>query len=119
MNELGKFLRKFRIDQNKLSLRDMAEKLDISTSLLSAYETGRRDIPDADVFYERIIKSFPMSEIKAEKLRKAMDKTLDSYRVDLRNVDPKVRDHYVEFARKLDTFSLEDFQKLGILDEEE
>ena len=119
MNELGKYLRKFRIDENKLSIRDMAAKLGISTSLLSAYETGRRDIPDVDSFHANIVASFSMTEKNSRKLRKALDKTLDSYRIDLSQVNPDVRDRYVEFARKLDTFTLEDFEKLGLGDEEE
>ena len=119
MNALGKFLRKFRIDQDNISLRDMAKTLGMSSSLLSAYETGRRDIPDADSFFHRILESFPMNDSNAKKLRKSIDKTLESYRIDLSKVDPNVRDRYVEFARKLDTFSIEDFEKLGVLDEEE
>ena len=119
MNPLGKFLRKYRIDENEMSLRDMASALGISSSLLSAYETGRRDIPDADAFYSSIIESFPMNGKNARKLRQAIDKSLESYRVDLSDVDPVVRDRYVEFARKIKTISIEDFEKLGLGDGEE
>ena len=119
MNALGKFLRKFRVDQDDISLREMATKLGISSSLLSAYETGRREIPDVDSFVQRILESFPMSDGKQTKLRKSIDKTLESYRVDLSSISPDIRDRYVEFARKIDTFTIEDFEKLGLGDEEE
>lgn len=44
LTELGKFLRKLRLDRNEL-LGEMAEKLSISPSYLSAIENGKRPIP--------------------------------------------------------------------------
>lgn len=42
--ELGKTLRKIRIDRDEL-LKDMAEKLDMSPSMLSSIENGTRKPP--------------------------------------------------------------------------
>ena len=41
LTSLGKFLRKLRIDNNEL-LKDMAQKLNVSVSFLSAVENGKK-----------------------------------------------------------------------------
>lgn len=44
LTEVGKFLRKLRVDNGEL-LKDMAIKLNVTPSFLSMVETGRRNIP--------------------------------------------------------------------------
>ena len=121
MNELGKFLRKFRIDRDNISLRDMASELGISASLLSSYETGRRPIPDDDSLYLKLKKKYRLNDLEDKTLRQAIDRSLKSYKVDLEDVDPEVRDQYVAFARKLPGFSPSDFEALlkGFEDEDD
>ena len=41
LTAVGKALRKFRIDRD-LTLREMAEKIGVTSSLLSSVETGRK-----------------------------------------------------------------------------
>ena len=45
LTEFGKCLRKIRIDKAEL-LKDMAEKLQVTSAYLSAVEHGKREIPD-------------------------------------------------------------------------
>lgn len=45
LDKFGKLLRDIRITRSLL-LKDMADKLDISTAELSAIESGRNPIPD-------------------------------------------------------------------------
>ena len=45
LTDFGKELRKIRIDNNEF-LKDMANKLGVTVSYLSAVENGKRDIPD-------------------------------------------------------------------------
>ena len=44
LTALGRFLRKIRIDRNEL-LKDMADKLEVSASFLSAVENGKKSMP--------------------------------------------------------------------------
>lgn len=46
LTNFGKRLRKLRIDHDEL-LKDMALKLGVTVSYLSAVENGKRDVPDA------------------------------------------------------------------------
>ena len=44
LTEVGRFLRKLRIDHGEI-LKDMADKLDVTVSYLSAVENGKRHMP--------------------------------------------------------------------------
>lgn len=44
LTEFGKFTRKLRIDNGEL-LKNMADKLGVSSSYLSSVETGKRKVP--------------------------------------------------------------------------
>lgn len=46
LTNFGKALRKLRIDNDEL-LKDMASKLGVTVSYLSAVENGKRDVPSA------------------------------------------------------------------------
>lgn len=119
MNEFGKFMREYRYLNGEVSLRDLAEKLGISASILSSYETGRRPIKDSKDLLQRISAALNMNDIDRRKMRVAVDKSLDSFKVELGHVDPKVRDQYVAFARRLPGFTAEELAKLGGDDDDE
>ena len=59
LTPLGKFLRKLRLDNDQL-LRDMAERLDMPSSTLSAIETGRRKPPQG--FAEKIGRAYALAD---------------------------------------------------------
>ena len=65
LTELGKFLRKLRIDNGEL-LKDMAIKLNVTPSFLSMVETGRRSIPKK--WEEEIEKIYSLSLKQKEEL---------------------------------------------------
>ena len=44
LTSIGKFFRKLRIDEGEI-LKDMAEKLGVSVSFLSAVENGKKRMP--------------------------------------------------------------------------
>lgn len=119
MNEFGKFMRDYRYMNGQISLRDLAEKIEISASLLSSYETGRRPIKDSKDLLHRISKALKMNDIDQHKMRVSVDKSLDSFKVELGHVDPKVRDQYVAFARRLPGFTAEEIAKLGGFNDDE
>lgn len=64
LTHIGKQTRKIRIDNEEL-LIDMANKLGISASYLSAIETGKRKTPDN--FVSNIEKIYKITLLKKEK----------------------------------------------------
>ena len=46
LTSIGRFLKKLRIDRGEI-LKDMAEKLDVTVSFLSAVENGKKHMPSA------------------------------------------------------------------------
>lgn len=80
LTEFGKLLRIIRINSGDTS-RDMAKKLGLSASYLSAIEGGKRNIP-TDM--EKMLSiSYPLSKIDIEKLRSAMLSSSDSVKINL------------------------------------
>lgn len=59
LTDFGKELRKIRIDNNEF-LKDMANKLGVTVSYLSAVENGKRDIPDE--WLDKIINDYNLSK---------------------------------------------------------
>ncbi|KPF85840.1 hypothetical protein IP70_10370 [alpha proteobacterium AAP38] len=100
VTEIGKELRKLRIDKDE-RLLDMAEKVERSPAFLSAVETGRKAPPDG--FGEMIVKAYRLTGEAAERLLSAFDKSRDNFRIYALN--PFARDTAGLLARKFDTLS--------------
>jgi len=99
LTEFGQFLRKLRIDHNEL-LKHMAEKLGVSSSFLSAVETGKRNIPDGWV--EKICLYYNLAMFEQEALKDAAANSAMAVTIDLSNMVPKRRETASLFARKFD-----------------
>lgn len=69
LTEFGKLLRIIRINAGDTS-KDMAKKLNLSPSYLSAIESGKRNIP-LDI-EKLLVSAYPLSQTDLEKLRRAM-----------------------------------------------
>jgi transcriptional regulator with XRE-family HTH domain len=72
LTPFGAALRKLRID-HEMRLFDLAEKIGKSTALLSAIETGRKQIPDG--FMADIVRVMSLTPAEHKELRAAKDKT--------------------------------------------
>ena len=108
----GQFLRKIRIDCNEL-LKDMADKLGVTSSYLSAVETGKRNIPKGWV--EKICKYYNLAVFEREALEVAATNSARVVMMDLSNMTPKRKETALLFARKLDDVDdsvIETIQKL-------
>lgn len=70
INRVGKFLRVIRISHNE-SARDMAEKLQISPSYLSAIENGKRSLPEN--FEELVINCYDLTSDELQEFRDAVN----------------------------------------------
>lgn len=102
LTELGKYLRKLRIDNGQL-LKDMADILGISSANLSAVENGKRK-PQHKMI-EDIIDHYCLSDEEQDKLWDAYSITREEVSLSLENATDKRRDVGLAFARQFDALS--------------
>lgn len=110
LTEFGKFIRKYRIDHNIL-LKQMADKLEVSSAFLSAVETGVKAIPMN--FEEKILAQFSFSDDERHGLFQSVDssRTQATIQVPNNKLDQQVLG---AFCRQFDSLSKE--QKKKIID---
>ncbi len=109
VTSLGKELRKLRIDRGEV-LRDMAEKLSISSAYLSSIENGKRRAHKNLV--EKIETLYSLSDSEKCRLWESWQKSVDEITIDLKASSGIHRDLGLVFARRFDGLSDEDVQKL-------
>lgn len=108
LTPFGKFLRKLRIDQGEL-LKDMAEKLQVTASYLSAVEVGKKAVPSAWI----TTLSSMYKSIQAPELQRLADLSKPEFRVELpRGAEDLRREAVSVFARKVGTMDHESLTKL-------
>lgn len=73
--KLGIFLRKLRLDRCEI-LKEMATKLDVSSSFLSAVENGKKKMPDS--WYDKIVNLYNLDKEKQDELMKAIEESQKS-----------------------------------------
>lgn len=106
----GIFLRKLRLDNNEVMI-DMAEKLDVSISFLSAVELDKKNIPYS--WFERICKLYDLNDRQKKELSEAICLSRHFLRVDLSDLSDEKRSLGFLFERKLESMSDEDVEKLN------
>jgi transcriptional regulator with XRE-family HTH domain len=99
LTQLGKELRKLRIDNAEL-LRDMAAKLEISPAMLSSIENGKRKIPND--FLSHIEAAYILSADEKKALYVAYFNTLNEVRIGLNEKSKSDQDLVLAFARRFD-----------------
>ncbi len=105
----GKILRKIRIDHNEI-LINMAEKLSVTASYLSAVENGKRKVPDDWV--ERICDLYHLSDNDRDALLGAAIDQCQSLRINLEKSSEKEKQLVFAFARRLEEMDDETCEKL-------
>ena len=95
--EFGKFLRKLRIDKGEI-LKNMADKLGMTSSYLSAIECGKRNIPDDLI--EKLTSIYCLDENEQQEFSIARDRSLNSIEIELSTSSVDKRDLALQFARK-------------------
>lgn len=106
ISPFGKFCRKLRIDNGEL-LRDMAEKLGVTSSYLSAVENGKRNVPKNWV--TKIAEIYSLDQAQLNELKKAREKSQLNNNVNLTKLNNEDRSIMVALARKID--DLDDKEK--------
>lgn len=109
ITSIGKFLRKVRIDNNEI-LADMASKLNVSASFLSAVENGKRKIPSD--WNKKISLLYGLNESQSERLDQAIAETEQCCEIDLSGVAKQNREVAVSFARKFATMDEEQIEEI-------
>ena len=110
LTSIGKFLRKMRIDHEEI-LKDMAEKLGVSSAFLSAVENGKKKMPE--IWFEKLKSIYSFTAEQAEELQKAIIDTNNMVEIELKNASKINKDLAISFAREFD--SLDDETSKQIL----
>lgn len=92
LTDFGKLLRKIRIDHGEI-IKDMADKLGVTASYLSAIENGKRNIPENWV--DEISQLYQLDNIATEQLKNTILTSAKSLKLDIENLTKKKRNSYI------------------------
>lgn len=104
LTSLGRFLRKLRIDHGEI-LKNMADKLGVTVSFLSAVENGKKRMPTA--WNMRICTLYSLDEQQQADFSAAVAETENALVLDFSGVSFRNRELAVSFARKFAEFDEE------------
>ena len=107
INELGKMLRKIRIEKDERLLH-MAEKIGVSIAFLSAIETGRK-APPLDIA-DRIAAAYKMKKTERITLELAASNSRTSFRLEPQS--SVAHDTAALLARRLNRLAPEEHRKI-------
>lgn len=110
LTKFGKFCRKLRIERNEI-LRDMAEKLNVTVSYLSAVENGNRAIPEE--WKNQIISIYCLSDREIEELELSILETKKEITFKLKNITLEKQEFTLKLARRFDNLTNEEIRKIS------
>lgn len=109
MTEIGKFLKRLRIDNGEILLT-MAKKLDVTPSFLSAVELGKKKMP-----YEwnlKIRSAYALTPTQEDEFDEAISISEKSVMLNFEEVSPNAKKLAVSFARSFSDFTDEQLEAL-------
>lgn len=109
ITEFGKALRTIRIEHDEI-LRDMADRLEVSTSFLSAVEIGKKNVPASWV--TRIAEMYGLSNQEKAALQEKADNSVNAVKLNLYGRGKKQRDMALVLARSFQDISEETASKI-------
>jgi len=110
LTEFGKFTRKLRIDINE-TLYQMAKRLNVSSSFLSAVEVGNKNIPKT--WLELLSNEYKLSEDQKNDLKNAIELSTNVIKLDFSNKRIEDRELMLKLAKRISDFSVETKEKLN------
>ena len=110
LTKFGKFCRKLRIERNEI-LKDMSEKLGVTVSYLSAVENGNRAIPDE--WKAGLIKIYNLNDLEIHELKIAIIDTNEEIKLKLKKGDVTKQEFALKLARKFDSLTQEEIEKIS------
>ena len=105
----GKLLRKLRIDHNQILL-DMAKKLEVTASYLSAVENGKRNVPED--WLMKIRELYSLTEDEEKQLRNAADEQIKIVKINTVDCDSARKNTVLAFARRINELSEDELESL-------
>ena len=109
LTKFGIFTRKLRLDHAEL-LKDMAEKLDVSSSFLSAVENGKKKIPSQ--WIEKIADEYSLTKEQIRDFEFAVIETQETMDINMENLSQEKKELAFTFARQIDNFDDETVKKI-------
>lgn len=109
LTSLGKFLRKLRIDNGEI-LKDMADKLGVTASFLSAVENGKKRMPSE--WNKDICRLYSLNEDKQAEFTTAIAESEQKIELDFFGAAGENRELAVSFARKFSDLNKEQIESL-------
>ncbi len=110
LTPFGKTVRKMRIDLG-ITLKSMADAIGMTSSYLSAIETGKRAVTQP--ILNSVINFFGADNGKKQELMDAALESQQSVEIGLSGRDGTARDTAIAFARSFDELSEEDLTQLN------
>ena len=107
--EIGKFLRKLRIDSNEV-LYDMAHKLGCTSAFISSLELGKRPVPAE--FQQKVTELYNLSLEQQEEFQRAVDQSVRNVTIPLDELNDSSRELALVFARRLKTMEEKKAEKM-------
>lgn len=98
LTTFGKKIRILRIQENE-TLYDMARKLGVTSSYLSAIEHGKRSIPPQ--WIDRIADLYCLTSTESQELERAAEESLLSLRINLTDIDKNKKRLAILFQQSL------------------
>jgi transcriptional regulator with XRE-family HTH domain len=109
LTELGKFLRKLRIEREEI-LKTMADKLNVTVSFLSAVETGKRPMPGP--WAQKISDLYELNEVQKAEFSRLEAEITRTVSFDLGSSSLERRGLVLTFARKFENLDEETIKKI-------
>lgn len=105
----GEFVRSLRHQHSEL-LKDMAEKLSVTSAFLSAVETGKKSVPAE--WCQKLAALYALPKKEAGKLQESIDESQRSVTIDLDGQPADRRGVAVALARRFNELSDEELSQL-------
>lgn len=112
LTSIGRFLKKLRVDRGEI-LKDMAEKLEVTVSFLSAVENGKKHMPGS--WNEKICNLYDLSEKQKCEFTAAIAETENAIEMNLVSANSARRELAVSFARRfnnIDDAQVEEIRRI-------
>ncbi len=109
VTEVGRFLRKLRIDVNEV-LYDMANRMGCSSAFISAIELGKRPVPEE--FQQKLISIYKLTPEQQEEFQRAIDDSTKSVTIDFNGLGDNTKELALVFARRLKTMEEKEAEKV-------
>lgn len=114
--ELGKYLKKLRIDESE-TIANMAEKLEVSSSFLSAIEVGKKNLPDT--MADKLHEAYDFDDTQKKEFYEARSITNNKVEISLEEGDSMRNSLALSFGWKIANLSQEQIDEIKEILEKE